>query len=552
MLSSVVTARVRLAAPALVVLLALGLRLWGITWAVPDSDRFFSYHPDETVVVRASLRVDPLRGDLDPGFYNYGSLALLTNSLLLHLAERAGMATIGPVPEAPSAGALLVARGVTAALGAATCWFLFGTGRLLFGAGAGLAAALLYAVAPIAVQHGHFATVDVPATFWLSGALFFAARYLALQPTRPQDLFWAGLWSGLAAATKYNAGIVLLAGAAAWWLRRTSKGDGASLLLGALLGFLIGCPGLLLNREELLSGILYETRHVRQGHGLVFVDTPPGLIYHVVHNLRWGLGAPLLLLTIGACGYALLRRRPADIMLLSFALPYYLLIGLAEVKFARYTLPLLPPLLLLAGSLLSRPTPGAIRSAAAGAGIVAAAYACLFSVALDRTMTRRDPRDRAAAFLRAANLPSVGFAVGPWFNAPPLHPLLADPNPASAKQATAFTDNPRLLPAEIEWDTRSLKRDRPAAVALSEFDYADALRVRDAPARAFLAALASRYGQVRVFANPVQVFGFPFTKLSGDNRLPTQGLPHDMLYTNPTTVIWYDEKPRTHSRRPGF
>lgn len=529
---------IRAALPA-IVLLAVVLRLWGIAWGLPDAGRLFSYHPDETTVVAFALALDPLAGRLDPGFYNYGSLSLLLDALVLRAGEALGMA--GSLPGVPSAEALLTARLLTAALGTGTCVFLYGTGRLLYGTGpgraspAGLAAALLYAVAPLAVQHGHFATVDVPAVFWISGALFFAARHLE---RGGRSLFWAGLWSGLAAAAKYNAGLVLLAAAASAGIKPGSRGRMATLapiLGGAALGFVLGCPGALLNPEGLWQGIRFEAAHVREGHGLVFANTPPAFVYHLVFNLRWGLGAPLLVLIVAGFAAAILRRRPGDLMLLAFAVPYYLLIGVASVKFARYTLPLFPPLLLWAGALLAEREK--VRRVAAGAGVVAALYALVFSLALDETMTRPDTRDRAAAFLRKAGVHSVGFATGPWFYSPPLHPGLADFRPFAAKRYAELAENPRLVPAEGEWNVVQLQQTAPDAVVLSELnEYEDALRARHAPALAYLDALRRDYPNARVFANPVQVFGLRFTNVAG--RLPRQGLPHDMLYTNPTTVVW--------------
>ena len=84
-------------------------------------------------------------------------------------------------------------------------------------------AATLYAVCPLAAQHGHFATVDVPATFWVTAALVAALtsrRWLLI-----------GILAGLAAATKYNAGLVLLAGVAAWTLSEKRALSGLLLLL---------------------------------------------------------------------------------------------------------------------------------------------------------------------------------------------------------------------------------------------------------------------------------------------------------------------------------
>nr|WP_309688578.1 glycosyltransferase family 39 protein [Armatimonas sp.] len=181
--------------PALIVLLALVLRLWGIAWGLPDASHLFSYHPDESRVVGQAL-MQPGQNILDTGFYNYGSLATLTDRFLL-------LAT-GALTNIPTASSLLLVRLVTVAYGIGTCALLILLGKRLEKPDVGLSAAALYAVAPLAVQHGHFATVDVPATFWVTASLLTAL-------TNPK-LFWCGLFAGLAAATKYNAGLALLAG----------------------------------------------------------------------------------------------------------------------------------------------------------------------------------------------------------------------------------------------------------------------------------------------------------------------------------------------------
>jgi 4-amino-4-deoxy-L-arabinose transferase-like glycosyltransferase len=547
-----------LAVPLGIALFALALRMWGIGWALPNSGRYFSYHPDESVVVMYSMQVHPLLFLLDPGFYNYGSLSLLLNGLFIDLGSWVGLVPPGPMPNIPSAGALLTARLVTAVLGAVTCLFLFGAGRLLYGGTAGIIAATLYALTPLPVQHGHFATVDVPATFWIAGALYFAARHLSETERRPRDLFWCGLWSGLAAATKYNAGLVLFAGIAAWWLGqpRTGVKSVAGLIGGAALGFVVGCPGIFLNPAKLLADLQFEANHAREGHGNVFVDTPSGFIYHITHNLAWGMGWPLVLAMLAGIAYALYRRRPGDLLLFAFALPYYILIGLAALKFARYTLPLFPPLLLLIGALVP---PGEKKTVSRGvltAVGAAGAFALVLTAGFNAVMTRTDPRDAAAAFIREKGVASVGFEAGPWFYSPPLGPMLGHPAPPVAQKSALSVSSPRLIPAAkvsegvnaageptvtldaVEWSTELLAQTAPEAVAVSEFNYADAQRIALPAAKSYLDALSAAYPNREVFAAPVQVFGLPITKLNTARGLPTQGLPHDMLYTNPTTVIF--------------
>ena len=536
--------------PLVIFVGALALRLWNIGWALPNATRLFSFHPDESMVVSASLTVNPLLLLLDPHFYAYGALPLLLNGAVIHLGEMVGLvgASVGGVP---SSGALLAARLVTAVLGAATCFFLYGAGRLLYHRTAGTIAAILYALAPLAVQHGHFATVDVPATFFVAGTLYFAARVATGADDCSRGLLWAGVWAGLAAAAKYNAGLVLFAALAAWWLTGRGGKRLALVVGGTVLAFLVGCPTILLNPGGVLQSIRDESLHVRTGHGDVFAGTQTGLLYHLSFNLSWGLTLPLLAFILAGVFGAMVRRGRGDGLLAAFALPYYLLIGLAAVKFARYTLPLFPPLLLwtgaLVGDLLTRRKPLGIAAGALCAA--ASAFALLFSVGLDQTMSGPDPRDEAAAYVRS--LPAVhtvGFAKGPWFYSPTLAPLLAHPIPIAAQNSVMGTMNPTLIPAvrtgaggkpqSVEWDTALLHETHPDAVAVSEFEYADAGRARVPAALDYLAALEAQYPHRRVFAYPVQVFGFGYTKLSTKRGLPTQNLPEDMRYTNPTIVIF--------------
>jgi hypothetical protein len=539
--------------PWLIALAALLLRLWGIGWALPNEGRLFSYHPDESVVVGKSLPVNPLLLLLDPGFYNYGSLPLLVNGFFIDLGEWVGL--VGQSPElakglpVPSSGALLTARLVTAFLGAGTCLFLFHVGRLLYGASAGAFTALLYAVAPLPVQHGHFATVDVPATFWIAGALYFAARHVSDERGR-RDLLWCGLWSGLAAAAKYNAGLVLLSGVVAWWLAKPrSVGTLAGLLGLTVAGFLLGCPGVLLNFAQFQKDLRFEANHVREGHGDVFKETPPGFVYHLTYNLPWGLGWPVVAVCLVGLAFAFARRRPGDWTLLAFLVPYYLLIGLpaVQIKFARYCLPLLPAFLPFAGALFSAWRDAKPVQRAANAALLAAAgFALFLSCGFNTVMTGPDPRDLAADEIKKTGIASVGFATGPWFYSPPLNPLLAAPYPPVARGAAAQNEFPRLFPCleggdpnkPVEWSVALLNETAPRAVVISEINESDALRIRDPKAVAYRDALTAAYPNRKVFSNPVTFLGVPITRPREPFGFPVQDLPHDMVYTNPTTVLY--------------
>ena len=59
-----------------VLLLALALRVWGLGWGLPSATHYFSYHPDESMVLSHAMTMNLFRGEWLPHWYHYGSLQL--------------------------------------------------------------------------------------------------------------------------------------------------------------------------------------------------------------------------------------------------------------------------------------------------------------------------------------------------------------------------------------------------------------------------------------------------------------------------------------------
>ncbi len=105
----------------------------------------------------------------------------------------------------------LLSRTFNAFLGALTVVPLYLTGSRLHSRKAGLFTALFFSVFPLHVRVSHFALIDVPTVFWLSWAIYFAAKVLTDNRTR--NYLASGLFSGFAMSAKYNglfAGTALL------------------------------------------------------------------------------------------------------------------------------------------------------------------------------------------------------------------------------------------------------------------------------------------------------------------------------------------------------
>ena len=522
---------------AVLLMAAFLLRVTGIDWGAPVPGRLWSFHPDESQVLVAALDLNIFTGKLDNGFYNYGQWYLLAAGTLIHILETLKVVATPLAGIAPTAESLITARLFTALLGTATIWFVFDSARRLGNKAAGFLAGATYAVMPLAVQHAHFATVDVPAAFWVAVTTWAAIAFHASGNSK--ILAIGAIACGLGAATKYNAGLSLFPLLTAWILRNERK---ATELLGALLitavAFVIGCPGSLLNTSQFIKDIAFEARHVGAGSEQIFTNTIPGYLYHPLVNGPWVVAYLWPAIGLGLVNVGL-RRKAAELIPLVFALPYFLLIGAAQVKFARYALPLLPVLSIYTGLLFvrkpdQRPYLGAFAS-------ICCALTLFASMVWVRQFTAIDPRIQAATAVKAAGTGVVTFARRPWFWSASLSPQIAHFSPKlAADDARAFDGIPQLVvpPDGSEWSVDGLSQLTAGSVlTLSELEIMDAVRLRDTQPMLFLDAAHTLLPTTKVYGSPVSIpLISSFRSSTYNGWLTLQGVPHDMLYVNPQ--IW--------------
>ena len=261
------------------------------------------------------------------------------------------------------------------------------------------------------------------------------------------------------------------------------------------------------------------------------------------------MGGFLLAFSLFAILLAAWRRKPEDWLLLAFALPYYILVGAAQSRYARYEIPLLPVLALWLGAIAQQSTVGFGRVTASASDIglgrrlsfgptaiwiMVAICTAVFSMRLIHPMTMNDPRDAAIKTLDGDRTKTFGFATVPWFYTPPLNPLFCLPGPGQWLNMRHHWDFQHILVNPNKpFDAAYLQSSKPDIVFLSEFEYAAPLRLGDADARAYVAELARDYAPPVVMSKPTE--GVHVTLLDG---LPVQALPHDMLYTNPQTLMF--------------
>jgi 4-amino-4-deoxy-L-arabinose transferase-like glycosyltransferase len=564
--AEVIPLRLSLAA---IMALSLILRVIGLNWGLPGPGRSYPYHPDEPLLAIAALQIDFAALQLSPRFFSYGSLPIYLDRLAFDVAGRVGwahsLATPGVKPAELVGDVIRVSRWVTVLMGVLTVWALGVLGARLYGQRTGLLAALLLALTPLHAAQGHYCTVDVPAALWTTFCLLLCAGVMRA-PDRA-TLALAGLCAGLAASTRYNAGVVLAAPlvtlAATWrrpeWYASDRAAAAIYTPLAALGAFLLTTPGILIDSGRFWHDFLFELQHSETGHGLVFVNTPPAWIYHLTRSLPDGLGVPLTLAVIAGVVWAAVRHTKEDGLLLGFVLVFFLVIGGAQLKFARYLMPVLPALLLLAARLLvggegevrgmnDRPDRAHALDSRGGAGVSAAvrliAWAWIilaagcYSVAMVKVFARPDPRDQAAGWVQQALRPGerVGLGGPPWFYTPP---LVADLGCANVLKRICGGTPPAWIVApgrdQEALPVETLAQARPKYVVVSEFEYFDPLRLRNELGRTdamtlLIDTLHRRYRLVRTFRNRPSL---------GPIRWFTGGPPvHDLLYPMPDIRLY--------------
>jgi hypothetical protein len=486
-------------------------------------------------------------GQFLPHFYNYGSLQLV----LINIAVSISSAYIHTTFIIATLRLdYLVGRLLTAVMGTATVWVVWALGRRLYGSLTGFFAALFLALMPLHVQHSHFMTVDVPAAFWVTLTLLWCAKSHT-DNARLRALLVAGCFAGFAAATKYNCALVLLPLFLVALIKPENEAETSQkpsrpvgmiwAFAAALVAYLIACPGTVLENGIFARDFLFEARHVATQQELWFQDTGIGWFYIVERNLADGLGWPLLLTAIVGAVYCCRKRSFGDLLTLSFTLPYYLVVGAAVSRYARYEVPLLPFLALWAARLLAGQIDSAkslaIKRSAIALTTAIIAFTALSAAFLVTPLLQTDPRDRAAEWLtrNVAPTAAIGMPVEPWFWTPPIDPYFCSPGVGEWRsdpggQATA--DRLVVNPGKA-FDTALLQASKPQYVVMNEYEYFDRLRIKNPDAVAYMAEIRRSYGPPTVFADVHWLGG----RHSIDG-LPCQDLPHDMLYPSPTVLVF--------------
>lgn len=397
---------------ALILAIALGLRLYGYDAGLPAIN-----DPDEPLFVMIASKM--LAGHLNPGWFGHPgtttfySLALVFLGMLLvgigagRFGDVSGFISAAYAdPSALFAGGRLL----MVAFGIASIWLLAILARRLFGSRVALVSAALLAISPIHITYSQVIRTDMQVTLFM--LLCLLASLSIARSGRLIAYVAAGIWLGLACATKWPGATFLLSPVCACLYRIGEDRRSAAvqirrlMLAGAtsLATLFLISPYLVLDYGTVIDNLVGEF----QAHHLG--ATGGGFLT----NLAWYFTNPIWS-SLGPAGSVaaifglrtLLRNKPAALLIIPSTLAFLIFISLQTLVWERWPVPLLP-LFSLAAALGFCSLWDALRArlgrlpALVSTGIAGVVVAAPLLLAAHAAATERlhDTRNLAAAWVK--------------------------------------------------------------------------------------------------------------------------------------------------------
>ncbi len=499
---------------ALLIALLAGLLLraasldYGLNWDDP-SRAIFSHQQDEEGMVRAVLD-GALAGDLDPGIFRlWGSagyyLFAAADALVLwtwSLTSGQSWAELLAALRSNPSTLHLVHRSISVLASLALLWVVHRIARREAGPRVGALTALLLAAAYLPAREAHFGVLDTLCALWVVLAVDYSLR-LAAEPRRRNYLL-AGLWVGLAAATKYFGGVAALCVVAGHFAARRAAarhtapaaGGGGSpppfarLLQAGLVAagiFLLTSPHVLYAPVELLEALAFQRDTIAVQPSLAGLAEIAG--HHLGYTFAVGLGEILFLLALW--GAVLAWRAGGRLRLLVICLLLLLpMFYVARSRAVRYGIAHVS-LLALLGALAIERLAGARRRLLVVLTVAALLPSLFRTLSFNLALGARDTRQDVLDYLELAGAArDEVVAVGIYLPRPS---LMGTGQPGEAAASWAFIDYLRATQPGAwltreegrTWRPRFLLRD-DGVRALDEFGWADFASVVESEYRVVL------------------------------------------------------------------
>jgi len=357
-------------------LLAAYLRITGLSWGLSSGyGHDLNFQPDEFVSLRGVLQLDLLAGRIKaPGAYFEGTFNYYLWAVPQAILKISGKNSTAPTDSTTAneqSDLLYICRWISVLFDVCTIVIVFlairEASRNFY---ASFVGALCYSVLPMQVIYAHFMRTHI-----LSNLLCALVIWLSLklrQSQRWQMLFAVGVISGLAAATRYPVGIIVVIPCSYLLLNgRANLPNSTSgiwerarvfvtaqlwlIALGFLIGLFLGHPMLLLDPSSVTKAITGETLKYASLHefrGVQLLNL--AVIWkYITYVIPFAMYPLLWLVPYCAILYLVFRRSlySVSIPILIFSLLYLYFMGKGYLGpyFARITMVLFPGFCVLLG-----------------------------------------------------------------------------------------------------------------------------------------------------------------------------------------------------------
>jgi len=338
----------------LLIIIAFIIRIWGI-WNIEQTDEFNE--------VFEALKVDSGRLNLERwnkkvliyilaleyGIYFFaGWVAGIFSSI----SDFASKIVINMSP------LFIIGRATSASFGTLIVLFTYLIGSKLFNKQTGLIAALFLSFNYVHVEHSHLVLVDITMTLMVMCCFYFTT--LLMYRGEKTAYFFSGLFAGLAIVAKTPSVFILISIGVAHLLHSRERSASFKniliskhilfMLFGFSLGTILGSPGILVGLPKFLKWLTSLFGAYIGTHDQIDYWAPiNGYKFYIVSICK-NMGLPLFIITMSGVLYFLIKPRKEFVLLISFALPFYLFMAHSKwVLTDRYMIPIYPFLSIIAG-----------------------------------------------------------------------------------------------------------------------------------------------------------------------------------------------------------
>ncbi|MDD5688000.1 MAG: glycosyltransferase family 39 protein [Elusimicrobia bacterium] len=453
-----------------ILFIALFLRLYGIRWGLPNKEHFYSYYADEYNVINTLQTINISKFNFtppipmyNPTFYYFLVGAAVKFSSMLGLITLTTSKQFYLFNVGEYAKIYLIGHFISVLMGILTMCFVYFIGKIYYSEKTGILAALFFSVVPLSVVSCHYMEPAVTVTFWITLTMFFALNIIYSGKTKWYIL--AGASCGLAMSSKYTAipfvAIVTLA-----HILRKDKIINQNIILfyiTVIIFFAFGTPYSVLDFKTFKLNIVPFFKRATIGVGSRGVNW----FNPITRLLYYGLGFPILILSICGIVFALIKREKSDLLLLSWIFFYYYIQAQAGFNIVRYQNEYTPFLILLAARFVCD------MKKYIQVTVIPLCFfiTFVFSLSYVNMMVGPTPQDRASTWI--SNNIKGGSKIGvinkPYWYSPPVINM-------KYFALSRYSENPEYNKpdykiVDLEYDPAKLEKEKPAYIVTSDAEF---------------------------------------------------------------------------------